>query len=47
MRQLQLLHQQALDPTFSSPKAELAHLSKRWRQERNMWMAAFAFSAWV
>jgi hypothetical protein len=26
---------------------EISHLSKRWRAERNLWMCAFAFSAWV
>jgi hypothetical protein len=30
-----------------SPPQEISHLSKRWRAERNLWMCAFAFSAWV
>lgn len=31
----------------ASPKAEISHLSKRWRAERNLWISAFAFTAWV
>lgn len=47
MRNLHQLHQQQLDAAaWPTPKAEISYLSKRWRAERNLWMGAFAFSAW-
>ena len=32
---------------FATPKYEIMYLSKRWRSERNMWLAGFAFSMWA
>ena len=31
---------------FATPNAEIAFLSKRWRAERNLWIAAFTLSMW-
>jgi Bap31/Bap29 transmembrane region len=33
--------------SFATPKYEIMFLSKRWRSERNMWLAGFAFSMWA
>lgn len=46
-RQLQLLHAQQTEQVWATPNMEIHFLSKRWRAERNLWMGAFAFSAWV
>jgi hypothetical protein len=51
-RTLRIIHNQSAlvgPPTFSQvgPHAELAALSKRWRAERNLWIAAFTFTAWA
>jgi hypothetical protein len=31
----------------TTPNYEINYLSKRWRAERNMWLSAFAFTAWA
>jgi hypothetical protein len=46
-RQVHTMHQFGKDTVWSTPNMEISHLSKRWRAERNLWMTAFAFSAWV
>ena len=35
------------EAVWTTPNMEISHLSKRWRSERNLWMTAFAFCAWV
>ncbi|KAK2076173.1 hypothetical protein QBZ16_001105 [Prototheca wickerhamii] len=47
LRQLQVVRAQQQLGMFSSPNQEIALLSKKWRTERNLWIAAFAFSAWA
>ncbi|KAL4440659.1 hypothetical protein ABPG77_000368 [Micractinium sp. CCAP 211/92] len=46
-RQVHLFHEQKEGMTFTTPNAEISFLSKRWRAERNLWLSAFAFSAWA
>lgn len=51
-RTLKIIHDQSAllgPPTFSQvgPQTELAALSKKWRAERNLWIAAFTFTAWA
>ncbi|KAL4457558.1 hypothetical protein ABPG75_012423 [Micractinium tetrahymenae] len=46
-RQVHLFHQQKEGVSFATPNAEISFLSKRWRAERNLWLSAFAFSAWA
>lgn len=48
VRSLKLVEQQmAAAATFATPNWEVAHLSKRWRAERNLWLAGFAFAMWA
>lgn len=48
VRQVHVFHQQR-DSTvpFATPNMEISFLSKRWRAERNLWISAFAFTAWA
>jgi hypothetical protein len=48
VRSLKLVEQQmAAAANFATPNWEVAHLSKRWRAERNLWLAGFAFARWA
>jgi hypothetical protein len=48
VRSLQLLHiAYAAGNQFATPNYEVSHLSKRWRAERNLWLAGFAFTIWA
>lgn len=48
VRQLQkIADDQEKAPPMAAPHYEVQHLSKRWRAERNMWLAAFAFTLWA
>ncbi|KFM27099.1 hypothetical protein F751_1272 [Auxenochlorella protothecoides] len=46
-RQLRALRDQQQLGIYGSPNQEIALLSKKWRTERNLWIAAFAFAAWA
>lgn len=46
IRVLHNLRQLEVDAVWPTANAELNHLSKRWRGERNAWIAAFAFTMW-
>ncbi|KAI3436576.1 hypothetical protein D9Q98_005992 [Chlorella vulgaris] len=46
-RQAHLIREAGKGASWTTPNMEISHLSKRWRAERNLWMCAFAFSAWV
>lgn len=46
LHDLQASHTAAPSP-FATPKYEVMFLSKRWRTERNLWLAGFAFSMWA
>lgn len=47
VRQAHLMREAQKDTVWAAPNMEINYLSKRWRAERNMWMTAFAFTAWV
>eukprot|EP00887_Chlorella_sp_A99_P002823 scaffold6.g2823.t1 len=46
-RQVVFMRQLHETSVFATPNQEIGALSKRWRAERNLWMSAFAFSAWI
>lgn len=49
LRALQIIHQSTMHGAIfpAVPGAEVTHLSKRWRAERNMWISGFACAAWI
>lgn len=47
LRVLHNLREMEVSAVFPTANAELTHLSKRWRAERNSWIAAFAFTMWL
>ncbi len=47
MRALHQLREQQVGAIWPTANAELTFLSKRWRAERNAWIAAFAFTMWL
>ncbi|EFN58593.1 expressed protein [Chlorella variabilis] len=46
-RQAHMIKTAGQEAVWTTPNMEISHLSKRWRSERNLWMTAFAFCAWV
>ncbi|GAB4820959.1 hypothetical protein N2152v2_008005 [Parachlorella kessleri] len=46
LRVLHNLRQQEVGAVWPTANSELTHLSRRWRAERNTWIAAFAFTMW-